>query len=66
MNNNTLDWSTIYYRDELDIDNYPLYLEYVQEAKYKGGYLVRSSRITYHDDRESDYSESMAFVYQSR
>ena len=65
MINYKLDWSTIYYHDELDTDNSVLYTEYVQEAKYKDGYLVRSSRISYEDGKEV-YCESMTFVSQAR
>lgn len=57
-----LEWSCIYYHDELDTDNSVLYTEYVEEARHRGGWLIKSARITYHEDREHDYTESMVFV----
>ena len=59
-----LTWRTIYYHDELDTDNSILHTEYVQEAKYRTGYLIKSAMITHFNRAEPAYAESIVFVPQ--
>ena len=40
--NNQLECHTIYYHEELDIDDSIIYVEWAEQARYKNGHLVRT------------------------
>ncbi len=60
---NKLEWRTIDYHEELDTDGSILHVEWVEEASYKHGLLIRSVfDQTYREDMHKVRNESLTFV----
>jgi hypothetical protein len=60
---NELEWRTIYYHEELDIDGSLIHVEWVEEASYKHGLLIRSIfDQTYKEHMLQVRNESITFV----
>lgn len=55
---NTLEWQTIYYQEEHDTDGSILHCEWTQEAKYRGGFLIKHT----HQSADWNISESITFI----
>lgn len=54
-----LNWSTISYKEEHDADNSVIYVEIIEEAEYRNGYLVRD---IYMDIKQNTTSRSLVFI----
>ncbi len=61
-NNAFLVWECIYYKDEHDTDGSLLTSEWVDEAPYRGGFLIKSCFVRYLPNDEEQRCESITFI----